>query len=137
MHHINPVRYKNSGVRTGCHCRRYIKKRTPNPYQKYKRFRHFLFQQLLSKKRKSRLRECRLVRKKVHEQLVYMYQWFACHLRGFRNAQGISWPNTENCTAAPTPRTVGILEAELLKPDFCLQNALVKRHFCSGYLLLS
>ena len=79
-----------------------------------------------------------------------MYQWFACHLRGFRNAQGISWPNSENCTATPTPlffsspkfqnrtswrydknlivdssikkkeRTVGILEAELLKADVYL-----------------
>ena len=41
--------------------------------------------------------------KKVHEQLVYMYQWFACHLWGLRNAQGISWPNAQNCTAASPP----------------------------------
>ena len=42
-------------------------------------------------------------KKTEHEQLVYMYQWFACHLWGFRNAQEISWPNAENYNAAPPP----------------------------------
>ena len=85
--------------------RRYIKRREDplTPIKNTRDLDTFCFSNYY-RKRKSRLRECRLVRKKVHEQLVYMCQWFACHLWGFRNAQGISWPNAENCTAAPPPQ---------------------------------
>ena len=86
--------------------RRYIykKKRTPlTPTKNTRDLDTFCFSNYYLK-RKSRLRECRLVRKKSAWTTGKMCQWFACHLWGFHNAQGISWTNAENCTAAPPPQ---------------------------------
>ena len=122
-------------MRTGCHWRRrYIKKEDPlTPIKNTRDLDTFCFSNYY-RKRKSRLWECRLVRKKVHEQLVYMCQWFACHLWGFRNAQGISWPNAENCTAAPPPQNSWHLrsrtaEVWLLSPKSLSIKALLQWSF--------
>ena len=106
--------------------RRYIKKRgPPNPNQKYKRLRTFCFSNYY-RKRKSRLRECRLVRKKK-----CMNNWYTC-VNGLPVIFGVSvmhrgFHGRTLRTALPPlhPRTVGILEAELLKSAFYLQKALV------------
>ena len=106
--------------------RRYKKNRgPPNPNQKYKRFRHFLFQQLLSKKK---IPPERML---ISEKKKCMNNWYTC-VNGLPVIFGVSamhrgFHGRTLRTALPPPphpRTVGILEAELLKSAFYLQKAL-------------